>query len=280
MCGRYATTTDPGRLAVELDAIDETGGFGAPGGGGPTAGDADNRGGRAPGANYNVAPTTQIVTVVDRHTHEHPDDTPSRRIRRMRWGLIPHWSKAAEPGVPVKGKPLFNARADRAATLPSFRDAVKYRRCLVPMDGWYEWLVEPDPAGPGNGKKPKVVKHPYFMSRPDGERLYMAGLWSVWRDRSLDDPEPLLSCTILTTDAVGDLTRIHDRMPLPMPREHWDAWLDPDHRAPADLLGPPSAALVAEIAARPVSTLVNSVKNNGPELLASAPDTAEQTTLL
>ncbi|MGW6337053.1 SOS response-associated peptidase [Nocardia rhamnosiphila] len=281
MCGRYATTTDPGRLAVELDAIDETGGFGALGGGGPTAGeDADSRGGRAPGANYNVAPTTQIVTVVDRHTHEHPDDTPSRRIRRMRWGLIPHWSKAAEPGVPVKGKPLFNARADRAATLPSFRDAVKYRRCLVPMDGWYEWLVEPDPAGPGNGKKPKMIKHPYFMSRPDGERLYMAGLWSVWRDRSLDDPEPLLSCTILTTDAVGDLTRIHDRMPLPMPREHWDAWLDPDHRAPSDLLGPPSEALVAEIAARPVSTLVNSVKNNGPELLASAPDTAEQTTLL
>ncbi|MGW0007937.1 SOS response-associated peptidase [Nocardia grenadensis] len=283
MCGRYATTTDPGRLAVELDALDETGasgGYEAPGGAGPAAGEGANTGARVPGVNYNVAPTTQIVTVVDRHTHEHPDDTPSRRIRRMRWGLIPHWSKAAEPGVPVKGKPLFNARADRAAELPSFRDAVKYRRCLVPMDGWYEWLVEPDPAGPGNGKKPKMVKHPYFMSRPDGERLYMAGLWSVWRDRSLDDPQPLLSCTILTTDAIGDLTRIHDRMPLPMPREHWDAWLDPDHRAPADLLGPPSEALAAAITARPVSTLVNSVKNNGPELLAPAPDAAEQTTLL
>ncbi|NUP28466.1 MAG: SOS response-associated peptidase [Nocardia sp.] len=283
MCGRYATTTDPGRLAVELDAIDETETARERGGG--TAGDdaADataTSGDRPPGANYNVAPTTQIVTVVDRHTHEDPADTPSRRIRRMRWGLIPHWTKAAEPGIPVKGKPLFNARADRAATLPSFRDAVKYRRCLVPMDGWYEWLVEPDPAGPGKGKKPRVVKHPYFMSRPDGERLYMAGLWSVWRDRSLDDPEPLLSCTILTTDAIGDLTRIHDRMPLPMPREHWAAWLDPDHPAPAELLAPPTEALVAEIAARPVSTLVNSVKNNGPELLAPADGTAEQATLL
>ena len=278
MCGRYATTTDPGRLAVELDAIDETETPRDRGGSGPATGhDAEDR---APGVNYNVAPTTRIVTVVDRHTREHPDDTPGRRIRRMRWGLIPHWTKPAEPGVPVKGKPLFNARADRAATLPSFRDAVKYRRCLVPMDGWYEWLVEPDPAGPGSGKKPRVVKHPYFMSRPDGSRLYMAGLWSVWKDRSLDDPEPLLSCTILTTDAIGDLTRIHDRMPLPMPPEHWDAWLDPDHPAPADLLEPPSAELVAAIAARPVSPLVNSVRNNGPELLAPAAEEAEQTTLL
>lgn len=70
----------------------------------------------------------------------------------------------------MKGKPLFNARADKAATTPSFRDAVKYRRCLVPMDGWYEWLVQPDPSG----AKSKVVKHPYFMSAADGSRLYMA----------------------------------------------------------------------------------------------------------
>ncbi|MFX0575548.1 SOS response-associated peptidase [Nocardia nepalensis] len=246
MCGRYATTTDPGRLAVELDAIDET--------------SADNNGGFT---NYNVAPTTQVLTVVERHEHGNPDDDPKLRIRRMRWGLIPVWTKVAEPGVPVKGKPLFNARADKAATTASFRDAVKYRRCLVPMDGWYEWLVEPDA-----GAKGKVAKHPYFMANADGSRLYMAGLWSVWRDRSQQESEPLLSCTILTTDSVGDLTRIHDRMPLPMPREHWDAWLDPDHPAPATLLETPSAESVAGIVARPVSSLVNSVRNNGPELLA------------
>ncbi|WP_330249973.1 SOS response-associated peptidase [Nocardia sp. NBC_00565] len=248
MCGRYATTTDPGRLAVELDAIDET----------PAAGNGGF-------TNYNVAPTTQVLTVVERHEHGHPDDDPELRIRRMRWGLIPVWTKAAEPGVPAKGKPLFNARADKAATTPSFRDAVKYRRCLVPMDGWYEWLVEPDAVA---GVKGKVAKHPYFMANADRSRLYMAGLWSVWRDRSQQESEPLLSCTILTTDAVGDLTRIHDRMPLPMPREHWDAWLDPDHPAPATLLETPSAESVAGIVARPVSSLVNSVRNNGPELLA------------
>ncbi|WP_280507313.1 SOS response-associated peptidase [Nocardia flavorosea] len=284
MCGRYATTTNPGRLAAELDAIDETGPApseihaGGAGGGGAAESDAGSE--RRQWANYNVAPTTQILTVVDRHEHDGHGDDVHRRIRRMRWGLIPHWTKAAEPGVPVKGKPLFNARADKAASLPSFRDAVKYRRCLVPMDGWFEWLVEPDPAGPGRGKKPKVIKHPYFMSRADGARLYMAGLWSVWRDRSLDDPRPLLSCTILTTDAIGDLTRIHDRMPLPMPQEHWAAWLDPDHPAPAELLESPREELVAQITARPVPPLVNSVKNNGPELLAPPDGTAEQPTLL
>lgn len=266
MCGRYATTTNPGRLTAELDAIDETGT--RPGAGGSYA------------ANYNVAPTTQILTVVERHDHDHPDDDTRRRIRRMRWGLIPHWAKAAEPGVPVTGKPLFNARAEKAATTPSFRDAVKYRRCLIPMDGWYEWLVEPDPSGPGKGAKPKVVKYPYFMSYADGSQLYMAGLWSVWRDRTQPDTEPLLSCTVLTTDAVGDLTRIHDRMPLPMPEQHWEAWLDPDHPAPAALLEPPSEELVAGISVRPVSRLVNSVRNNGPELLNPAEGQAQQTTLL
>lgn len=221
MCGRYATTTDPGRLAVELDAIDET----------DTGTDARTGG----FTNYNVAPTTQVLTVVERHEHGTKDDDPRLRIRRMRWGLIPTWTKAAEPGVPVKGKPLFNARADKAATTASFRDAVKYRRCLVPMDGWYEWVVEPDALA---GAKGKVAKHPFYMSAADGSRLYMAGLWSVWRDRT-QASEPLLSCTILTTDAVGDLTHIHDRMPLPMPKEHWDAWLDPDHPAPATLLETP-----------------------------------------
>jgi len=260
MCGRYASTTNPGRLAVELDAIDETASAAvsdAPGS------DRENAAGTAEDfANYNVAPTNKVLTIVSRHDREHPDDDPALRIRRMRWGLIPTWTKAAEPGVPVKGKPLFNARADKAATTPSFRDAVKYRRCLVPMDGWYEWLVEPDPAG---GRK--AIKRPYFLTDGAGSRLYMAGLWSVWRDRALPASEPLLSCTILTTDAVGELTRIHDRMPLPMPRAHWDAWLAPDHPAPAELLATPGEEVVRDIVMRPVSTLVNSVKNNGPELL-------------
>ncbi|GAB0102346.1 SOS response-associated peptidase [Nocardia sp. JMUB6875] len=255
MCGRYATTTNPAKLAVELDAIDET----------------DDKGFNP---NYNVAPTNQVLTVVERHDRDHPEDPATLRIRAMRWGLIPVWTKAAEPGVPVKGKPLFNARADKAATTASFRDAVKKRRCLVPMDGWYEWVTDTDSAG-------KAVKRPYFMSKSDGGRLYMAGLWSVWRDRSLgDEAKPLLSCTILTTDSVGDLTKIHDRMPLPMPREHWDTWLDPDHPAPEELLETPSPEAVSDILMREVPSLVNSVKNNGPELLGQVNEQAGQISLI
>ena len=261
MCGRYATTVDPGRLAAELDALDETGD--APG--------SD----RASGPNYNVAPTNKVLTVVERHDRDHPDDDPRLRIRRMRWGLVPVWTKAAEPGVPVKGKPLFNARADRAAEAPSFRDSVRKRRCLVPMDGWYEWVVEGDPAAKG-----KAVKRPYFMSNADGSRLYMAGLWSIWRDPARREMDPLLSCTILTTDAIGDLTKIHDRMPLIMPREHWSAWLDPDHPAPHELLETPGLERVSGIAVREVPALVNSVRNNGPELLGPVEEEAGQISLL
>ncbi|MGX1807688.1 SOS response-associated peptidase [Nocardia sp. NPDC055321] len=251
MCGRYATTTNPATLAVELDALDETGDTGFD-------------------PNYNVAPTNQVLTVVQRHDRDHPEDPATLRVRAMRWGLIPPWTKTAEPGVPVKGKPLFNARADKAATTASFRDAVKKRRCLVPMDGWYEWVTEPGGTG-------KAVKQPFFMSEADGGRLYMAGLWSVWRDRDQGDAaRTLLSCTILTTDAVGELTKVHDRMPLPMPREHWDAWLDPDHPAPEELLDTPAAAAVSNILIRPVPMLVNSVKNNGPELLDEIDERAGQ----
>lgn len=255
MCGRYATTTNPATLAVELDAIDET----------------DDKGFDP---NYNVAPTNRVLTVVERHDRDHPEDPAALRVRAMRWGLIPTWTKAAEPGVPVKGKPLFNARADKAATTASFRDAVKKRRCLVPMDGWYEWVTETDGLG-------KAVKKPYFMARADGGRLYMAGLWSVWRDREQGgDAKPLLSCTILTTDAVGDLTKVHDRMPLPMPREHWAAWLDPDHPAPEELLETPGAEAVSDIVLREVPSLVNSVKNNGPELLSKVTEQSGQITLI
>lgn len=258
MCGRYATTVDPSLLAVELDALDET----------------DPKEELLPqeaGPNYNVAPTNKVLTVVSRRDRERKGDEPQRRIRRMRWGLVPHWTKPQAPGVPAKGKPLFNARADKAATTPSFRDALRYKRCLVPMDGWYEWLTEPGSGG-------KAVKTPFFMTPKDGSRIYMAGLWSVWRDahavnavhsgRSAGSvPAPLLSCTILTTDAVGDLARIHDRMPLIMPRGSWDSWLDPDHPAPAELLESPAEDVVATLELRPVSDRVNSIKNNAPELV-------------
>ncbi|MEP9414455.1 SOS response-associated peptidase [Gordonia sp. VNQ95] len=252
MCGRYAVTTDPAKLAAEIDAVNEV----------PVVLDGatgDSDGGAAPralGPNYNVAPTTTVMSVVKRHDHDHPDDDPTLRIRAMRWGLVPPWAK--EVG---KGPLLFNARAETAGEKSSFRSSVKSRRCLIPMDGWYEWKKGPPDT------KGKPTKVPFFMSPADGTRLFMAGLWSVWHDRTDEAAAPLLSCSILTTDAVGDLVEVHDRMPLIMPYAHWDAWLDPDHRAPDELFAPPSAEVAAAITIREVSPLVNRVANNSPELL-------------
>ncbi|WP_305095319.1 SOS response-associated peptidase [Prescottella sp. R16] len=245
MCGRYATTADPAALAVELDAVNETG---EP----------------VESANYNVAPTTGVLTVVARHDHGDADSPVRRRIRRMRWGLVPAYAK--DPG---RSAPLFNARSETVATKPSFRTSLRHKRCLVPMDGWYEWQTEPAPGDTAG----RAVKVPYYMSRGDGQRIFMAGLWSVWHDPKAPTDPPLLSTTILTTDSVDQLANVHERMPLILPPDRWDAWLDPDSLGHPDLIRP-SLEAVAAVEIRRVSPKVNSVRNNGPDLLA--PDDGER----
>ncbi|MFW0789068.1 SOS response-associated peptidase [Gordonia sp. CPCC 205333] len=266
MCGRYAVTTDPAKLAAEIDAVNEVPMPEPPADldAGKEAqltldgSSAEVKEPRPPFINYNVAPTTTIMTVVSRHSHEDPDDDPTLRIRAMRWGLVPTWAKEIGKGS------LFNARAESVGEKASFRGSVKSKRCLIPMDGWYEWK-KVEVAGSS-----KPAKVPYFMHPRDGTRLFMAGLWSVWRPRDADrDEAPLLSTTILTTDSVGPLRDIHDRMPLIMPLEDWDAWLTPDTPAPAQLYNAPALALAEAIDIREVSSLVNRVSNNGPELLAA-----------
>ena len=253
MCGRFAVTTDPALLAQKIKAIDEA----------TAVGDVA----RAP--NYNVAPTATIATVVTRHAE--PVDQPTRRVRLMRWGLIPPWVKAGSDGAPEgKGPLLINARADKVTSSPAFRSSAKSKRCLVPMDGYYEWRVNAD----GGDKKSR--KTPFLMYREDGEPLFMAGLWSVWK--SAKDAQPLLSCTIITTDAPGELAEIHDRMPLVMPERDWDRWLDPDAAVDEELLA--RRPDVHEIRMREVSTLVNNVRNNGPELLEPVDPQPEQARLL
>lgn len=262
MCGRFAVTTDPALLAERIRAVNEV----------PVAADAG-----AP--NYNVAPTANVATVVSRHAE--PGDEPTRRVRLMRWGLVPPWAKADPGGAPQAGGPLLiNARADRVTISPAYRSAARHKRCLVPMDGFYEWRVEPDPPTGGTAGR-KARKTPFYVYRGNGEMLFMAGLWSAWgpdRQPGPHDMPPLLSCTIITTDAVGELAGIHDRMPLIVPEDEWDTWLDPD--APADtalLARPPD---VAGVAVREVSTLVNNVRNNGAELIAAVRPQPDQPTLL
>lgn len=246
-------TTDPALLAQKIQAIDEA-----------TAEQASS----AP--NYNVAPTTAVATVVRRHRDpEDSHDEPTRRIRLMRWGLVPMWAKTGPGGAPdTKGPLLINARAETLTSSPAFRSSAKSKRCLVPMDGWYEWR-------PAQEAGAKTAKTPFYMHAGDGEPLFMAGLWSTWRPR--DAPEgtpPLLSCTIITTDSVGPLARIHDRMPLTISRRDWDRWLDPDVPIDEGLLR--GHGDLDRIEIREVSRLVNSTRNNGPELIEPVAPEPEQ----
>jgi putative SOS response-associated peptidase YedK len=257
MCGRFAVTTDPKLLAEKIHAIDEA-----------TSAQTGNA-----GPNYNVAPTTTIATVVSRHAE--PYDDPTRRLRLMRWGLVPPWAKSGPGGAPDnKGPLLINARADKVTTSPAFRSSAKSKRCLVPMTGWYEWRANPDTP---SGKKAR--KTPFFMTPGDDNLICMAGLWSTWRPKGAPkDSPPLLSCTIITTDAVGPLAEIHDRMPLMIDEHDWDRWLDPDSALDDELLT--VRADLSHLEIREISTLVNSVRNNGPELIEPAEPQGRQATLL
>ncbi|TWF94491.1 SOS response-associated peptidase [Saccharopolyspora dendranthemae] len=233
MCGRYASSKDPGKLAAEFAALDATGGA-------------------APGADFNVAPTKRVLTVVQRHpqdeTGEADLERTERSIRVMRWGLVPFWAKDKSIG-----NRMINAKSETVTSKPAFRSSIKRYRCLVPADGWYEW------------KREGGTKQPFFMTPPDGSSLAMAGIYSTWREN--DEAEPLVTCSVLTAAAVGQLTGVHDRMPMVLPSQAWSRWLDPDQPDVSDLLAPPSLEIAESLEVRPVSTAVNSVRNNGVELL-------------
>ena len=239
MCGRYASSTDPATLAVEFDALDATES-------------------EAPGADYNVAPTKPVLAIVARHPRDEegrPDpEAVVRSIRVMRWGLVPTWSKDRNVGVK-----MINARSETAAEKPAYRDSMARRRCILPADGWFEW------------KRDGGAKEPFYVTNPDGSSLAMAGLWTAWRDPNEPDSPWLITCAVLTTDAFGPLADIHERMPLVLPRESFERWLAPDKGSDdvAELLKP-SEEIVSRFELRPVSTAVNSIRNNGPELLARA----------
>lgn len=229
-------------------------------------------------ASWNVAPTTPVRMVVERvprreqaaEAAEAADDAappvPVRQLRVARWGLVPSWAK--DPGI---GSRMINARSETLLEKPAFRTALAKHRCLIPADGYYEWR----PPAPGAAR---TAKHPQLIHAPDGGLLAFAGLYEFWRDRTLGEAAPwLVTCTIITTAAEGDMTQIHDRRPAMLTPEAWDAWLDPttsapDARALLDARPP-------ELAWHEVSTAVNSVANDGPHLLDPVTP-EEQPTLL
>jgi putative SOS response-associated peptidase YedK len=219
MCGRYTLTVDAAVLAelFELEPLTEL------------------------TPRYNISPT-QIVPIV------RAEATGRREWATVRWGLIPSWAKDA--GIASR---LINARAETAADKPSFRSAMKRRRCLVPADGFYEWTATND------GKQPHHIR--FRDRRP----FAFAGLWESWAPSGA---EPVESCTILTTEANDLIAPLHERMPVILPTTRFDGWLasgglDPDV-AETMFLPHPAEGLEAV----PVSTLVNSPRNDSPRCLA------------
>lgn len=240
MCGRYAATKDPGALAEEFEAIATPECAWSP--------------------DYNVAPTKPVPIVVQRDLDGHP----ARTLEVARWGLVPSWAK--DDSIAAR---MINARIETAATKPSFRAAFARRRCLVPAEGYYEWYTPHEPGAP-RGVTGRVVKQPFFIHPSDGSSLAMAGLYEWWRDPARPeaaDDAWRLTCTILTTEASPDLSRIHDRMPVVLDRESWSAWLDPATGA-EEAFSLADRSTSVTLAAYPVSTRVNNVRNNGPELVA------------
>lgn len=186
---------------------------------------------------YNVAPSQQVLAVVN--------DGGQERPAMLRWGLIPFWAK--DPSI---GNRLINARAESIGEKPAFRNAFRKRRCLILADGFYEWQKRPD------------GKRPIWVHTPSGEPFAMAGLWERW-DRG---PEPVESCTILTTDAHGFMAPIHERMPVILEGEARRAWLD-DAAEEEGLFGLLEAAREVELVGHEVSTAVNNPANDIPQCI-------------
>jgi len=218
MCGRYRLSRRKQIIAEHFDAIS----------------DAEDWTPR-----YNIA-ATQPVPVIRQNPTE-----PTRHLSQMRWGLIPSWSKDSSGGTS-----MINARSETAHTLPAFRDAMRYRRCLIPADGFYEW------------KRSGTAKQPFCFEVHSGQLFAFAGLWEGWKDPS---GAWIKSCAILTTTPNTVTSAVHDRMPVILEPSDYDTWLDPgmkDSAGVSELLRPFDAVAMR---CYPVSSRVNNVQNEDAE---------------
>jgi putative SOS response-associated peptidase YedK len=204
---------------------------------------------------YNIAPTQDVVAVrVEPASGE-------RQAAMLRWGLIPSWSKD-----PPGGPPMINARGESVAEKPSFRTALRRRRCLIPADGFYEWQ---QPGAAGSASAGRGKKQPYYIHFRDDRPFAFAGLWESWTAKDSRPPDRLTieSCAIVTTSASHALASLHDRMPVILAPGDYQLWLDPaveDPAAVTHLLAPNNDE---DIIAEPVSTHVNRVANDDPQCI-------------
>jgi putative SOS response-associated peptidase YedK len=233
---------------------------------------------------FNIAPTQPMVTVrAKRHRTEEeeeqeeeegpgstgPREAPGRELALMRWGLIPWWAKPDE--AKKIASRCIQARAETAPRTPAFRDAFRRHRCLVVVDGFFEWKSLPD------GRRV-----PHHVRRSRGGPFAIAAVWDSWRPRADgDEAEPkaahaqrIESCAVLTTPSAGTIQDLHDRMPLILPANEWNTWLGGSAEEATRLLEPDRETLdhrTHELAIVPVSTWVNDVRHDDPRCIEPAP---------
>jgi len=195
---------------------------------------------------YNIAPTQSVATVV------RDGESGENHLVLMRWGLIPSWSK--DPSVASK---MINARGESVHEKPSFRTALRKRRCLIIADGFYEWQTLPD--GP---------KQPMFVTLQDRRPFGLAGLYEFWTEPESD--ETVTTCTIVTTAANELMTQFHHRMPVILPRESYADWLNPTYADPVQIMPMIRPYPAEEMVYYPVSRRVNTVSNDDPSLVERA----------
>ena len=225
MCGRYAANRDTGTLTevFNIKKLPE----------------------QILEPNYNISPTANSYVVTQ-------DKNEERILNVMSWGLVPSWAK--DNSMMAK---MINARFETVEEKPSFRSAFIKRRCIIPMDGYYEWFRPEDP---------KEKKQPYFIKVKNKPLLAVAGIYESWKNPK-NENEILTTFSVITTDAKLGLETIHDRMPVVVPDKNWSTWLDPDFQNKEEIkkliVMPPQGYFEYF----KVGFEVNNARNNGPELM-------------
>lgn len=222
MCGRFTLTIDPADLKETFDTYTFPAQF-------------------AP--RFNISPTQPVLAI--------PNDAKNRADFFI-WGLIPSWSK--DPSI---GNKLINARGETIAEKPSFRGGFKYKRCIIPSDGFYEWKSQV-------GVKTKT---PYYIHMKDRKPFAFAGLWDEWQS---PDGGAVRTCTIITTEPNALMSSLHNRMPVILHPKDFDLWLDPSPQTPEKLMHLIKPFPAEGMSAYPVSTLVNKPGNDQPECVVPA----------
>ena len=222
MCGRFTLTADPAEILEVFGDLTFPTQF---------------------SPRYNIAPTQPVLAI---------PNNPDRKADFFIWGLIPSWAK--DPSI---GNKLINARGETIAEKPSFRGGFKYKRCIIPTDGFYEWKASP-------GEKTKT---PYFIHMKDRKPFAFAGLWDEWQS---PDGGAVRTCTIITTEPNELMSTLHNRMPVILAPKDYALWLDPAPQTPEKLVHLIKPFPADAMSAHPVSTLVNKPGNDRPECVVPA----------